>query len=498
EPVTAAAGASPLLAEAGDRSREADRDGGVEIADVDPELERVRRGDAEELALDEAPLDLASLLRRVSRPVRGQPLCGFRFEPINGEAVDELRRLAALREADRPEAAADEPREQPRRLAERARAQAELGVEQRWVPERDRPLGTRRGVVLHDCRLLAGQCARELVRVRDRRGGEEELRLGAVDPREPAEASQDVRDVRAEDAAVDVGLVDDDEAEVVEEVAPELVARQDADVEHVGVREDEVRPAADLAALLGRRVPVVDRGADAGNAELGERAGLILRERLRRIEIERARVAVGDEPVEDGEVEGKSLPRRGAGRDDDVPARAGGRVRLRLVRIELRDAAPRERLCESGPEPGGERRRPSRARRLGLQVRELVAGEKVVPACGGRHPTIEAGYESLNSVNCVPSGVRSRALRPPQGGTTGSASAAAPAAARRSTVASRSLVSIASRTIPETRRPASIRSTLSACRSSKSSSVARPASSRITRPSSPLQSASCRSPRPSR
>ena len=144
--------------------------------------------------------------------------------------------------------------------------------------------------------------------------------------------------MRAEDAAVDVRLVDDDEAEVVEEVAPEVVSRQDADVEHVGVREHDVRPAADLPAPFGRRVAVVDRRAHAGDAELRERTRLILRERLRRVEVERARVAVGGERVEDGEVERERLPRRGAGRDDDV-AVARGRVRLRLVRVELGDAA---------------------------------------------------------------------------------------------------------------------------------------------------------------
>ena len=48
----------------------------------------------------------------------------------------------------------------------------------------------------------------------------------------------------------------------------------------------------------------------------------------------------------------------------------------------------------------------------------------------------------------MPSGVRSRALRPPQGGTTGSASASAPAASSRCRVPSRSSTSTASRTGP--------------------------------------------------
>ena len=69
EPVAAAAGAAPLLAQAGDRAGEADRDHAVEQADVDPELERVRGGDAEQLARDEPPLDLAPLRRRVAGAV---------------------------------------------------------------------------------------------------------------------------------------------------------------------------------------------------------------------------------------------------------------------------------------------------------------------------------------------------------------------------------------------------------------------------------------------
>ena len=76
--MAAAAGASPLLAEARDRAGKADRDGGVEVADVDPELERVGRGDAEELALDEPPLDLAPLLRRVAGAVGSEARGGRR------------------------------------------------------------------------------------------------------------------------------------------------------------------------------------------------------------------------------------------------------------------------------------------------------------------------------------------------------------------------------------------------------------------------------------
>ena len=70
EPVAAAPGAAPLLAQRGDRAGKADGDHRVEQADVDPELERVRRRDAEQLAGGEPPLDLAPLGRGVAGAVR--------------------------------------------------------------------------------------------------------------------------------------------------------------------------------------------------------------------------------------------------------------------------------------------------------------------------------------------------------------------------------------------------------------------------------------------
>ena len=41
--------AAPLLAKARDRAREGDRDRSVEVADVDPKLERARRNHADQL-----------------------------------------------------------------------------------------------------------------------------------------------------------------------------------------------------------------------------------------------------------------------------------------------------------------------------------------------------------------------------------------------------------------------------------------------------------------
>ena len=76
------------------------------------------------------------------------------------------------------------------------------------------------------------------------------------------QAAQNVGDVGAEHASIHVGLVDDDEGEVREQLTPGGVVGQDPDVQHVGVGEDEVGSLADLRPFLAGRVAVVDRGTD--------------------------------------------------------------------------------------------------------------------------------------------------------------------------------------------------------------------------------------------
>ena len=324
---------------------------------------------------------------RVAGAVGRKAVAVLLAEPVEREAVDQLGRLAALREAERPQAALDELRHQPRRLAERARADAELLVEQRRVPERDRPLGPRRGIVLDDGEVDPDERTAELRRVRDRRRGEQELRIGPVDARHPAQPAQHVADVRAEDAAVDVRLVDDHVGEVREHVAPAVVVGEDADVEHVRVREHEVRPLADLPAALRLGVAVVDRRLDARHLQLLERAQLVLGERLRRVEVDRAFLRLRGEGVEHGQVERERLPARGARDDRDVLAARGRRPGLRLVLVELLDAARLERRAHLRVQLVRKRRGASLARGLTCDVCELLAFEDPRPRRQlDRHP----------------------------------------------------------------------------------------------------------------
>ena len=269
QPAPAAPGAAPHLAQRGDRAREGHADRRVERADVDAELERVGRDDAEQLAVDEPLLELAPLLRGVARAVGRDPVAQVAaaevLERELREARHQLDGLARLHEDDRPRAL--------RRRARASRSAASASAERRVcellvgdgrVPHRDRLARARRAVAVdHGHLVQPGQPLGELARVGDRRAGEHEARLGPVGGGDPPQPPQHVGDVRAEHAAVDVRLVDHDDREVGEHVRPRPVVREDPEVQHVRVGEDHVRLAADLRALLARRVAVVDRGPRA-------------------------------------------------------------------------------------------------------------------------------------------------------------------------------------------------------------------------------------------
>jgi len=70
---------------------------------------------------------------------------------------------------------------------------------------------------------------------------------------------------------------------------------------------------------------------------------LILRERFRRVEVQRPGLRIARYRVEDREVERERLPRRGPGRDDDVLAALRGFPYLGLVAVERGDAGSDER-----------------------------------------------------------------------------------------------------------------------------------------------------------
>ncbi len=322
--------------------------------------------------------------------------------------MDQLDRLAALREADGAETTGHERRQQARGVAEGARAGSELGVDQLRVPERDRPLRRRSGVAVDHRGGLTEERGGELGRVGDRRRGEHELRFRVVRAREPAQAAKHVGDVRAEHAAVHVRLVDDDVAQVREHVAPAIVVREHADMEHVRVRQDDIGPLADLPAALTLGVAVVDRRLHALQPERGQRPCLVLRERLGRVEVERPALRLACEQIEDGQVEGKALPARGARRDDRVAAPAERFPGLGLVGVEAGDSLGDERRGDSRVEVVWERLGAAVSGRLDREVRKLRALQEVEP---GRGDDTHDLYASLRPTG-VPAGAEITPVEP--------------------------------------------------------------------------------------
>ena len=76
----------------------------------------------------------------------------------------------------------------------------------------------------------------------------------------------------AKHAAIRVELVDDDEIEVLEQLRPSRMVRQDARMHHVGIAEHDVRAGADGAAGVLRRIAVVGVDADRIAADFADRS----------------------------------------------------------------------------------------------------------------------------------------------------------------------------------------------------------------------------------
>ena len=186
----AAAGAAPHLAEARRGARVCDAHGCVELADVYPELQRVRRDHRQQLALREAVLDLAPLGGGVARAVGGDQVGEVAvarvLEPQPGELLDQLYAAARLQKADRPDAALDQAGEDTGRLGQGGGAGAGRLIDQRRVPHRDLAFGARRAVAVDELEFESRQFLGELRRVRDRRAREQEARLGPVGARQPS------------------------------------------------------------------------------------------------------------------------------------------------------------------------------------------------------------------------------------------------------------------------------------------------------------------------
>ncbi len=268
----AAAPARPHICRrlAGPREPGADRR--VELP-MSIELERVGRNHRQQVAAGEPRLYLPPLLRCVAGPVGSDPL-GRSPRPRRSSSSPVKRWISSTRKQlptkQIVRAPSDEVGSMSAASARTERRGAAGAIGERRVPHRDPARGLRRAVGVDQLELGGDEALGELERVGDRRRGQMNL-VRAVHTGHPAQPPEHVGDVGAEDAAVDVRLVDDDEAELRDELRPALVMGEQADVDHVGVRQDQVRTAPDRGALLARGVTVVDRVPQTLGRDLGLR-----------------------------------------------------------------------------------------------------------------------------------------------------------------------------------------------------------------------------------
>ncbi len=168
----------------------------------------------------------------------------------------------------------------------------------------------------------------------------------------------DVGDVAAEEPAVRVQLVDDDHGDLLEELEPLGVVREDRRVEHVRVGDHDLAGRPDRRADRGGRVPVVGRGGDreAGGSRQGaERGDLVLTQGLCRKEPERPGGRVLRERLEDRQLVAQALPGRGGRHDADVASGANRLQRHGLVGVEGGDSLLRQRCPDAWIYPLGDR-----------------------------------------------------------------------------------------------------------------------------------------------
>ena len=297
-----------------------------------PELERVRRGHGEEVPVGEPPLDLPAVLREVARAVGTIRSRSGRVAHLPpGELREQLGRPPGPREPDRPDvrSSTSSPISHGR-LGEGAPPPPGLLVDDRRVPQGEELVAGGAAAVLDDSstsrpvrRAASSPGLPTVALARHQRG------LAAVVRDQAPEPPQHHRDVRAEHAAAHVRLVDHDERETEEEVRPPRVVGQDRQMEHVGVRQHEVRVLPDQRPLGLRRVAVVGGRPDLRELQRRGRRGA---DRARgpssgtgtaRWPSARADGRLGERDVVD-----ERLPARGAGRQDHVaPARSASSPR---------------------------------------------------------------------------------------------------------------------------------------------------------------------------
>ena len=143
--------------------------------------------------------------------------------------------------------------------------------------------------------------------------------------------------MRAEDSAIGVGFVNDDEFQVAEKVAPVGVMRENPCVKHIGIAQHDAGVLADGGALMieeCRRRRWQVSGSRFQTFRFARRGKLILCKGFGWEKIKCARFGVLKHGCKHRQVVGEGLSAGGACGEDDIFSRAGLSPRGELVGVE--------------------------------------------------------------------------------------------------------------------------------------------------------------------
>ncbi len=356
----ATTGAAEALPGRGDAARIAVEDDHVQAADIHAQLQRRGADDAVDVPGTHRPLGFAPLGGQVAAAVGAD---AGRFARVVVEDVLEVLgqhfdHQPALREDQRLQAGFDRDAGNAVALRAGGRTQAEIGVDHRRIPQQHvlGPAG-RTGFGDRGDRRF-DQCLGMRLWVADGGRAQDELRLHPVERADSLEPAQHVGDVAAEHAAVGVHLIDHHIAQVLEELRPLGVMRQDRLVQHVRVGDHDVAVQADRLARIAWRIAIEGEGFHAqvaGAVELQQLGHLVLGQRLGREQVQRLGLAL-HRRADHGQGVAQRLAAGGGGDDGHVLAALAGLPGLRLVAVKLLDAARLQRIDQRGGHIGRDRR----------------------------------------------------------------------------------------------------------------------------------------------
>ncbi|MCW0466126.1 hypothetical protein NB705_003199 [Xanthomonas sacchari] len=373
----ATSGAAEALPGGGDAAGVAVEHHHVQRADVHAQFQRRGGDDAVDAAGAHRPLGLAALAGQVAAAVGADTrrLARVVVEDVLQVLGQHLHHQPRLREHQGLEPGLDRDARDAVALRARRGAQAQVGVDHRRVPQQHVLVAAGRAGVGDRVHTLLDQRLGVSARVADGGRAQDELRRDAVERADALEPAQHVGDVAAEHAAVGVDLVDHHIAQVLEELRPLGVMRQDRLVQHVRVADHDVAVQADRLARIAGGVAVEGEGLHpevAGTVEVQQLGHLVLRQRLGREQVQRLGLR-GHRRGHHRQRVAQRLARGGGGDDGHVLAALRRVPGLGLVAVQLRDAAFAQR--------GGQRRRHVvRDRRVaaGLAGDGEAAGDAVV------------------------------------------------------------------------------------------------------------------------